>query len=449
MLRRAFLTALTAAALTAGAAAADDRVNAFTLENGLEVIVVEDHRAPAVTQMLWYRAGSADEPPGSSGVAHYLEHLLFQGTTTRAPGEFGRIVNANGGTDNAATSYDYTMYFQRVAADRLDLIMALEADRMVNLALTPELLETELGVILEERNQRVENEPGSLMREQRMAVQYMHHPYRVPIIGWRHEMETLDEDAVFDFYRTHYAPNNAILIVAGDTTPEEVRALAEEHYGPIPANPAVAPRERVQEPPQLAERRMTFRDPRVAQPYVTRSYLAPERDPGAQETAAALTLLAEVLGGGQTSVLNRKLQFESDVAVYVAAFYSGTSYDDTSFGMVVVPGADVTLEEAEAALDQAVAEFLEEGVDPDQLERIKFQLRASEIYASDSVESVARRYGQALTAGLTVEDVEAWPAILQAVTGEDIVAAARAVFQPRTSVTAYLVGEDAEQEVTQ
>ncbi len=442
MLRRVCLAAIAAAGMTVSAAQADDRVTSFSLDNGLQVLVIEDHRAPAVTQMLWYKAGSADEPRGRSGVAHYLEHLMFQGTTTRAPGEYGRLVNANGGSDNAATSFDYTMYFQRVASDRLDLVMELEADRMVNLTLTPELLETELGVIVEERNQRVDNEPGSLFREQRMAAQYLHHPYGTPIIGWRHEIDQLDEDAVFDFYRDHYAPNNAILIVAGDTTPDEVRRLAETYYGPIPANPAIQPRDRVQEPPQLAERRLNFRDPRVAQSYVTRSYLAPERDPGAQETAAALTLLAEVLGGGQTSVLNRKLQFESQMAVYTTAFYGGTSLDDTSFGLIIVPAEGVTLQEAEAALDEAVAAFIEEGVDQEQLDRIKFQLRASEVYAADNIEGVARRYGRALTAGLTIEDVQAWPEILDAVTGEDIIAAAQMVFNRDASVTGYLMGTD-------
>ncbi|MDU8911337.1 pitrilysin family protein [Aestuariicoccus sp. MJ-SS9] len=448
MLRLLAVTAaLLLAALPLRAEGINDLVTTFTLDNGMDVVVIEDHRAPVVVHMVWYRAGSADEPAGSSGVAHFLEHLLFKGTDTLAPGEFSKVVAANGGTDNAFTSYDYTGYFQRVAADRLGLMMQMEADRMVNLNLGPEDILTEREVIIEERNQRVENDPGALFREQRNAALYMNHRYGVPIIGWRHEMETLDLDAALAFYKRHYAPNNAILIVAGDTTPEEVRALAQEHYGPLPANPELGPRLRPQEPVQMSERRLTFRDARVAQPYVIRTYLAPERDPGAQETAAALVMLSEILGGGQTSVLNRKLQFEKQKAVYTSAFYSGVSLDDTSFGLVIVPSQGVSLQEAEDALDTAVAEFLEEGVDAEQLERIKFQLRAQQIYARDDVSQLARRYGAALTAELTVEDVQAWPDVLQAVTEDDILAAARMVFDRKNSVTGWLMSE--ETEVTQ
>lgn len=446
MIRLVALFFVTAwAALPLRAAEPDDGVTHFTLDNGMEVVVIEDHRAPAVVHMVWYRAGSSDEPRGRSGIAHFLEHLLFKGTETLEPGEFSRVVAANGGTDNAFTSYDYTGYFQRVAADRLGLMMQMEADRMVNLRLTEEDIITERDVIIEERNSRVENDPNALFREQRRAAQYLNHPYGVPIIGWRHEMETLGMEDALSFYRQHYAPNNAILIVAGDVTPDEVRALAQTHYAPIPANPEILPRDRAQEPPQLGERRLVFRDPRVAQPYVMRSYLAPERDSGAQETAAALTLLAELLGGGQTSALVQKLQFEQQVAVYASAFYSATSLDDTSFGLITVPAPGVTLEEAEAAMDAALAEFLSEGIDEAALARIKFQLKAQQIYARDNAQSRARRYGAALTAGLTVQDVQDWPEILQNVTSAQILAAAEQVFDRRSAVTGYLMGEDTAQ----
>nr|WP_240484505.1 pitrilysin family protein [Pseudoponticoccus marisrubri] len=425
-----------------------DPVTTFSLDNGMEVVVIEDHRAPAVVHMVWYKAGAADEQPGASGVAHFLEHLLFKGTDTLEPGEFSATVAANGGTDNAFTSYDQTAYFQRVAADRLGLMMQMEADRMLNIRLGPDDILTERDVIIEERNQRVENDPAALFREQTRAALYLNHPYGTPVIGWKHEMEALDLDDALSFYRTHYAPNNAVLVVAGDVTPEEVRRLAEEHYAPLPPNPALGERVRPQEPVQMAERRLSFRDPRVAQPYVIRSYLAPERDSGAQEKAAALTLLAEVLGGGQTSVMTQKLQFETQKAVYTSAFYSGVSLDDTSFGLVIVPAPGVTLEEAEAAMDATLAEFLETGVDPEQLERIKFQIRAQQIYGRDDAGSLARRYGRALTEGLTVEDVQAWPEILDAVTGEDIIAAAREVFDRDRSVTGYLMNTETA-EVTQ
>jgi zinc protease len=421
-------------------------VTSFMLDNGMEVVVLEDHRAPVVVHMVWYRVGAADEPPGKSGIAHFLEHLMFKSTETLESGEFSRVVAENGGTDNAFTSYDYTAYFQRVAADRLELMMEMEADRMLNLRLTPEEVDTERQVILEERNQRTENEPGALFGEQRNAAQYMNHPYGIPIIGWRHEMEGLTLEDAKAFYREHYAPNNAILIVAGDVEPEEVRALAERHYGVIPANPGLRPRARPSEPPQRAERRLTFADARVAQPYVIRTYLAPERDAGDQREAAALLLLAEVLGGsGQTSVLARKLQFDTQAAVYTSAFYSGTSLDDTTFGLVIVPSEGVSLGDAEAALDAAVAEFLDEGIDDDQLERIRTQIRAALIYEEDDIQSLARSYGMALTSGLTIADIDGWPEILKSVTEEEILEAAARVFDRTNAVTGWLTGPDTEE----
>ncbi|MEO1362568.1 MAG: pitrilysin family protein [Pseudomonadota bacterium] len=428
--------------------AQDDSVTTFTLDNGMEVVVVEDNRAPVVQHMLWYRAGSADEPVGSSGVAHFLEHLLFKATDTLEDGEFSAIVAANGGRDNAFTSYDYTAYFQRVAADRLGLMMQMEADRMRNINFTDDNVATERDVILEERNQRTDSNPRALFGEQMNAAQYLNHRYGVPIIGWRHEMETLDRADALGFYDTYYYPNNSILVVSGDVDADEVRALAEEHYGVIPANPDLPERVRSAEPPQTAERRLIYRDPRVAQEYVSRSYLAPERDPGDQRAAAALTLLAEVLGGGQTSYMTEKLQFESQKAVFSGAFYRGVSLDETTFDVVIVPAPGVSLEEAETAMDETLAQFLVDGVDAEQLDRIKYQLRASQIYARDDVDRIARRYGAALSVGLTVEDVQAWPDILQSVTTDEIVAAARDVLDLNASVTGWLTRPDTS-EVTQ
>jgi len=439
MLRYARNAALFALLLPAAAQAeTSGKVTDFKLDNGMQVVVVEDHRAPVVQHMLWYRAGSADEPKGSSGVAHFLEHLLFKATDTLEAGEFSAVVAANGGRDNAFTSYDYTAYFQRIAADRLGLMMTMEADRMKNIQLTPENIATERDVIIEERNQRTENNPQALFGEQISAAQYLNHRYGTPVIGWMHEMQELDLDDALGFYELYYSPNNTVLVVSGDVTPEEVRALAEEHYGPIPLNPDLPERLRTEEPRQNAERRVIYRDARVAQPYVYRSYLVPERDTGAQETAAALTMLAEILGGGTTSFLTEKLQFDTQTATYTTAGYSGVSLDDTTFRMIVVPTPGVSLEEGEAALDQALVDFMEAGVDADQLERIKLQLRASEIYAQDNVDGIANRYGRALTSGLTIQDVVAWPDILDAVTADDIMQAAT-LLRREASVTGWLM----------
>lgn len=416
-----------------------EKVTDFTLPNGLQVVVIEDHRAPVVVHMVWYRVGAADEPPGHSGIAHFLEHLMFKGTDEVPSGKFSEIVQAQGGSDNAFTSWDYTAYFQRVAADRLDLVMKLEADRMRDLRLTQEDVVTERAVILEERTTRTDSDPGALFEEQAQAAQYLNHPYGIPIIGWRHEIEQLDRDDAMAFYRRFYAPNNAVLVVAGDVTPDEVKRLAERHYGPLAPTEGLPPRLRPSEPPQLAERRLSMADPRVAQPYVARSYLAPERNSGAQDKAAALTILAYLLGGsGTTSVLARKLTFDTQTAVYASAFYSGDTLDVGTFGLIVAPAPGVSLPQAEAAMDAAVAQFLKDGVDPVALDRIKTQIRAEQIYANDNTSALANLYGEALAIGLTIADVQAWPDVLQAVTAEDVMATAQEVLDRRTAVTGYL-----------
>ncbi|QDC07750.1 insulinase family protein [Oceanicola sp. D3] len=436
-IRRAGAALFALLAFAAQPAAAEE-VTTFSLDNGMDVVVIEDHRAPVVVNMVWYRTGAADEAPGKSGIAHFLEHLLFQGTDDLVPGEFSRVVEENGGSDNAFTSWDYTGYFQRVAADRLELMMKMEADRMVDLLITDEDVATELQVILEERNQRIENDPSALFGEDRRAAQWMNHPYRIPIIGWKHEMEGLTRQDALDFYKLHYSPNNAILVVAGDVQPEEVKRLAETHFGPLPANPELKPRARPQEPPHRAAVHLEFEDPRISQPYVVRTYLAPERDSGAQGKAAALTFLAELMGGPPTSsLMGRMLQFDESLAVYSASFYSGNSLDDGQFGFYVVPVPGRSLEEAEADMDRVIETFLEDGIDMDNFERIKMQLKASEIYAKDNLQRLARRYGEGLTTGLTVEDIQAWPEVLQAVTPEDVMEAAREVLNSRNSVTGY------------
>ena len=432
------------ACLATGALA--DTVTAFKLDNGLDVVVIEDHRAPVVTHMVWYRAGAADEAPGVSGIAHFLEHLMFKGTDDLGPGEFSSIVEAQGGNDNAFTSYDYTGYFQRVAADRLDLMMTMESDRMRDLVLAEADVLTERDVILEERSQRTDSDPGALFGEQMRAAQFQNLHYGIPIIGWRHEMEALSRSDALAWYKRYYAPNNAVLVVAGDVTPDAVRALAETHYGPLAPTVDLPARVRPSEPPQLAERRITFADGRVSEPYLMRTYLAPERNPGDQKKAAALSILAQLLGGsGTTSVLARALQFDAKTAVYSSAFYDGTSIDAATFGFVLVPLPGVTLADAEVAMDGVIAKFLKDGADPAAFERIKTQIRAANIYARDDVDGLARTYGEALAIGLSVDDVQAWPDILAAVTIDEVMAAANEVFDKRRAVTGFLVKEDAAQ----
>jgi zinc protease len=440
MSRLALTLLLAALALPRAALAlGDDGVTTLTLDNGLDVVVIEDHTAPAVTHMVWYRVGAADEPPGQSGIAHFLEHLMFKGTEAMPDGAFSRLIAANGGTENAFTSWDYTAYFQTVAADRLGLMMTHEADRMANLRLSPEDVETERGVILEERAQRTDSDPGALFAEQLRAALFLNHPYGVPIIGWRHEMAELDRAAALDFYRRHYAPNNAILVVAGDVTPETVRALAEETYGQMPVAPDVAPQLRPAEPPHRAERRIVFEDARVARPYVARSYLVPARAPGDQGDAAALLVLAELLGrGGVTDRLGAALQLRDGIALYAGARYNPTARDAATFDIFVMPNEGVTLAEAEAALDRELAALVEAGPDPARLSRIKARLRADRIYDLDRIQSRARQFGVALSTGLSPADIAAWPAAIDAVTAEDVVDAAQRFLDRDAAVTGYL-----------
>lgn len=422
-------------------AAADAPVTSFQLDNGMDVVVIEDHRVPVVTHMVWYRTGAADEPRGVSGVAHFLEHLLFKGTDEIPDGAFSKIIAANGGQDNAFTSQDYTGYFQRISADRLDLVMKMEADRMVDLVITEDHIRQERDVILEERNSRTDNSPAALFSEQLQAALYLNHPYGVPVIGWRHEMEQLSRDDALSFYRRHYAPDNAILVVAGDVMPEQVRALAETHYGPLEPSGVVRP-DRAQEPPQLAARRISMSDVRVRQPYVARHYLVPAYDTDDPGVSAALMLGARILGSGLSSRFGQALQLEQKIAIGSGAAYSPQARDATSFTIYGVPATGITLAEVEAALDEVLDAFMQSGPTEEELVRHKQSFRASMIFSQDSQSSLARRYGAALAMGFTVEDVQNWPAVVEAVTLDDIRNALQTHLRPEASVTGMLEREE-------
>jgi len=421
-------------------ARAEPKVTEFRLDNGMQAVVIEDHRAPVATHMVWYRVGSADEPWGRSGVAHFFEHLMFKATDKLADGEFSMIVADNGGQDNAFTSYDLTAYFQRIAADRLGLVMAMEADRMRNLVLTEEVVATERDVILEERNSRTDNSPQSLFYEQMMAALYMNHPYGVPVIGWRHEIEKLDLADARAFYERYYAPDNAVLVVAGDVTPEQVRALAETHYGPLKPS-ARPPEARPQEPPQLASRRVEMHDVRVRHPLVRRAYLVPTYDPQNPTEGAALEVLADILGDGITSRLAQSLELDQKVAIETGASYSGSRRDAADVSLYGVPARGQDLATVEAAIDAVVAKIAAEGPTAEELARVKRLNRAAKIYAEDSQVSQARIYGSALAIGRTVADVQNWPTALEAVTAEHVRQVAAKYLVPERSVTGWLAGE--------
>jgi zinc protease len=426
----------------AAAAAADGPdISHFTLANGLEVVVIPDHRTPVVTHMIWYKVGSADETPGKSGLAHFLEHLMFKGTSKNPEGRFSQTLATIGGQENAFTTADYTAYFQRIAKEFLPLVMEFEADRMTGLVLTDANVLPERDVVLEEFNMRVANSPDARIGEQVEAALYLNHPYGRPIIGWRAEIEKLNREDALAFYRRFYTPNNAVVVVAGDVTDDEVRAMAERTYGQVARVAEVPPRARPQEPPPVAVRQVTMADPRVAQPSLQRSYLVPSSRTAQPGEAEALDVLAHVLGSGETSRLYRALVVKDHVAANAGGWYQGTALDDTRFGVYANPLPGTTFATVEAAIDGVIAKVAGDGITAAELERAKTRLIADAVYAQDNQASMARWYGAALTSGETVQDVKEWPARIRLVTADAVRDAARTWLDKRRSVTGYLVKE--------
>lgn len=427
-----------AAALAAPASAKADDVAQYTLDNGMQVVVVPDHRAPVVTHMVWYRVGSADEQPGKSGIAHFLEHLMFKGTATHPAGEFSNVVAKLGGQENAFTSQDYTAYFQRVAKEHLPTVMGFEADRMTGLVLTDEVVLPERDVVLEERRMRTDNDPASQLSEAAQAAMYTNHPYSHPIIGWEDEIRGLNREDALAFYKRFYTPNNAILVVAGDVEPTEVLKLAQDTYGKVPQTAPTAERVRPKEPTPRAERRLVLADGRVGQASLSRAYLVPSyrQDP---KESVALDVLAQILGGGSTGRLYRQLVVGQGLAAGAGAWYQSTALDDTRFGISASPRPGVEMDKLEAALDKVIADFIASGPDASELERAKTRLVADAIYAQDNQATLARLYGASLATGATVDDVKAWPDAVKKVTAEDVKEAARRYLIPARAVTSELL----------
>jgi len=433
------LALLAAAPAMAAASDADSKVAHFALANGLQVVVVPDHRAPVVTHMIWYKVGAADETPGKSGLAHFLEHLMFKGTAQNPGNTFSQKIAAIGGQENAFTTADYTGFFQRVPREHLKEMMAFEADRITGLVLTDEVVRLELNVVLEEQNMRVANNPSSRLSEQMDAALFLNHPYGRPTIGWRSEIESLTRDDALTFYRRFYTPNNAIVVVAGDVTPDEVKAGAEQTYGKVAPRAEILPRRRPQEPQQEAPRTVTLADARVEQPSISRYYLAPSRTTAKEGVSEALEVLAHALGSGSNSRLYRTLVVEQSVALNAGAYYSGTAVDYGKFGVYGSPKPGKTLHDVEAAIDAVLADVSEHGITAEELELSKNRLIADAVYAQDNQATLARWYGAALATGETVEMVRDWPEAIRAVTGDAVREAAKTWLNRRASVTGYLV----------
>jgi len=436
---------LSAFVLNASAASAQTTVTSappatFTLANGLQVLVIPDHRTPVVTEMIWYKVGSADETPGKSGLAHFLEHLMFKGTSKHPAGEFSQTVLRIGGNENAFTSTDYTGYFQRVPREQLGKMMEFEADRMTGLILKDENVLPERDVVLEEYNMRVANNPDARLTEQILAALYLNHPYGRPVIGWHHEIERLDREDALAFYKRFYAPNNAILVIAGDVDANEVRPMVEQTFGPVAAQPAIpARRLRPQEPEPVAPRTVTLSDPRVEQPNVKRYYLVPSAATAAKGESPALDVLAQLMGNGSNSYLYRALVVDRPLAVSASAGYQGTALDATQFVISASPKQGVEFSQVEQAIDKVIADVAQNPVRAEDLERVKTQLIAEAIYAQDNQATLARWYGAALTSGLSIDDIRSWPDRIRAVTAEQVRAAAQKWLDKKRSVTGYLI----------
>jgi zinc protease len=432
--------ALSAGSLHAQTTVTSERPATFTLPNGLQVVVIPDHRTPVVTQMIWYKVGSADETPGKSGLAHFLEHLMFKGTAKHPVGEFSQTVLKIGGNENAFTSTDYTGYFQRVPREQLAKMMEFEADRMTGLVLKDENVLPERDVVLEEFNMRVANNPDARLTEQIMAALYLNHPYGRPVIGWHQEIEKLDREDALAFYKRFYAPNNAILVIAGDTDAKEVRPMVERTFGEVSAQPAIsAHRLRPQEPTPAAPRTVTLSDPRVEQTGLRRYYLVPSANTAASGESPALDVLAQLMGSGANSYLYRALVIDQPLAVSAGAGYQGTSLDSTQFMISVSPKPGVEFSQIEQAIDRVIADVGQNPVRSEDLERVKTQLIAEAIYAQDNQATLARWYGGALTTGLSIDDIRSWPDRIRAVTAEQVREAAQKWLDKKRSVTGYLI----------
>jgi zinc protease len=413
----------------------------FKLSNGMEVVVIPNNRAPVVTHMVWYRVGSADEVSGKSGLAHFLEHLMFKGTTKHPPGEFDRFIDINGGEGNAFTTRDYTAFFQRIASDRLALMMELEADRMQNLVLTDENVLPELDVVREERRERTDNDPSALLSEQVDAAMYTAHPYGKPVIGWMSEVAKLTKYDAIGFYKSHYTPANAVLVVAGDVTPEQVKVLAEKYYGVLKNTFTPEPRMRTAEPDPIASRRVTLVDARAASPVFQRSYLTPSYATANGREALALDLLADILGNGTQSRLYKNLVIDQKIAAHAAAWFSGDQLDSGTFGVYGAPNPDADVAKVEAAIDAILADVVKNGVTQKELDRVRKQAIAEQIYTLDNQAALARMAGVALTTGLSARSIFDRDIDIEKVTLDEIKQAANKFIVLKRSVTGILLPE--------
>ncbi len=419
------------------AAFAAPKVESFRLKNGMEVVVIPNHRIPAVSHMLWFRVGAADDPQFKSGLAHYHEHMMFKGTKKFKQGRYETIVASEGGQQNAFTGHDATAYYIDIAKDKLPLAMELEADRMRGLTPDPKEALKEREVIMEERRARIENNPQALLGEQMTAALYLNHPYHIPVIGWMHEMAGLTPEDVLEFHRRYYHPNNAILVISGDVTAHEVRPLAEKYYGGL-AVKKVPPRVWKQEPPSITERHMTLRHINVKQPLWEREYIAPSLAHGDTKQAFPLMVLAQVVGADRTGILYKELVAKQRIATQADAYYNVFSRGPARFSVSATPAEKITPEALEAAIDALLARLPQE-ISAEAVDRAKAGLKAEALYTREGLQPMAQVMGTLRILDLPITLYEEWTDRLEAVTSEQVQEAAKAVLKPENSVTGILL----------
>ena len=422
----------------------------FTLENGLEVIIAPNDRAPVVNSMIWYKVGAADEPQGLSGMAHYFEHLMFKGTDTLAPGEFSRLVKKLGGNDNAFTGQDYTAYFQTIAVEHLDKMLSLEADRMVNLKVPPEHFKSEKKVVLEERRQRTENDPKGLFGEQMRSALFVNHPYGTPVIGWMNEIEGYEWEDVKIFYDTWYAPNNALIIISGDVNADKVRPMVEKHFGAL--EPKRLPnRKRSKVPRAIGATEMTLEHPSIHQASFSKMLIAPNFAQNKKDSLA-LQVLEQILSGGPTTRLYKSLVVDQKKATSVGFSYSGTALDYGTISLYGTPQNDDDLKSLIQDIETEITKVQNDGVTAQELTDAKQQLIDSAVYARDSLSGPAMIIGQNVATGSTLNDIETWPEMIEAVTVQNIQRVAKKYLDTqnpwlRPAITGYLYPEMTEKKI--
>lgn len=410
----------------------------FQLSNGMQGIVIERPGIPAAIHMVWYRAGAADELLGKSGVAHILEHMMFRGTENLEDGEFSEKIARMGGEDNAFTSWDYTAYFQMITPEFLPQVMLLEANRMQHLELSQDAFTPELGVVLEERNQRTDNNPAALLGERLYAALYLNQPYGTPIIGWREDIEGLTLADLKTFYETYYTPQNAILVVAGDVKVSDVQRLAEEIYGDIPAKPAPI-RAMPKEPPLLTPVHLTLEDAKIRQPQLTRLYRAPSYGTGPVEETLALQVLAEILSSGEVGEFYKHFVLDQKLASSARVSYTPYRRGLSAISFSLTPRPDVSLESLESALDAYMAALIENPVFSEQrVNQAILRLKSDAVYAQDSLRTGAFILGQAAAMGIDLDIVEAWPEALSQITPTEVAKAISTILDQPAHVTGML-----------